>query len=207
MSTGPSRPLSSFVLACISLAVGLDPQRAGAASAMEDGARSGIVTQAEPAAKSFGVVVGPEMGQSAYHVGPRASAYVLGWRTSIAPSLRPDVGGRASFAFHELQRSAGLLGASYVGEALPVARVSYLARNGLEPYAEYGIGVAWMRFTKSDSQSPTEGGQVPVLHCGIGFNLAVSATLGLLAEVRAHVYPKRGSALFVAVPSLGVEWR
>lgn len=151
-----------------------------------------------------GLVVSPELGEPAWRVGPRVDAYGLVPSASLSPALSLEVGARASAAYHALSASRGLRGAGYVFEGVPVLRVALAARPALRPWAEYGIGLAWMRFTEADRYSPTEGGQVPVLHCGVGLDVALTSSLRLVAELRMRVYPKRGSNVFLA-PALGVE--
>jgi opacity protein-like surface antigen len=153
---------------------------------------------------SYGLLLALDLPPSGYSVGPRVSGELMYGFTDLAPQLRADLGARASFAYHSLDRPAGFTGSGslWLLEVVPDAKLRFAVTEELGVYGDVGLGLALLR-ASSDFGSSTD--LAFTIQFGAGVAYAMTPNINLLGELRFDVYTKTGTGLFVAIPTVGVE--
>jgi opacity protein-like surface antigen len=133
-------------------------------------------------------------------VGPRFGVELMYGLSDMAPQLRADLGVRASFAYHNAD-----FGSQWSFDVIPDLRLLVGATPRLALFGDLGVGIGVIRHNV-DVAGFSDTHTVAAFVLGPGLSYALSPTLNLLAEVRFHFYTG-GEGTFIALPSIGFQWR
>jgi opacity protein-like surface antigen len=158
---------------------------------------------------SYSLLLALDLPPDGFTVGPRLSGEMMYGFNDLAPQLRLDLGARASFAYHsaDLPAFINASGSMWLLDIVPDAKLRLAVTDQLGVYGDVGLGLALMRASvSSGGLSDSETDVSFTIQFGAGAAYAVTPNINVLGEVRFDVYTKSGTGLFVAIPTIGLEF-
>jgi hypothetical protein len=152
---------------------------------------------------SFSPQFALDIPPSGYDAGPRLTLEGMYGAADLAPSVRLDVGIRGSFAYHSFSRGGGSL---WLLEGVPDLKLRFAASDRVGLYGDFGIGLANIH-QNFDFDSSSDNTVAAAIQFGFGVAYALNPGLNLLGEVRFDIYTRSGSSTFIALPTIGLEFR
>jgi opacity protein-like surface antigen len=156
---------------------------------------------------SYSALLALDIPPSGFNVGPRISAEGMYGFMDLAPQLRLDLGGRVSFAYHSADTGGLFDGSLWTLDFVPDAKLRYAINDQLGVYGDFGLGLALLHASASQGGfSNSDTSLALAVQFGAGVAYAVTPNINLLGEIRFDVTTKSGAGLFVALPTVGLEF-
>ena len=150
---------------------------------------------------SYGLLGSLDIPPSGFGLGPRFSGELMYGFMDLAPQLRLDLGGRASFNWHGLD---GRDASTWLFEVVFDTKLRYAIDHVIGIYGDVGLGPALL--LTSGANTPSDHSYAVTIQFGTGVAYTITPRINLLGEVRFDIYTKSGYGLTVAVPTVGLEF-